>query len=234
MRFKISEEIFEKFPQVNLGVLVCKNIDNKGTSEEIIRLIKEKEKEIKSTFNTETLSQLPKINVWRETYRLFGAKPSENKSSVENLYKLVLKGVDLRHINKVVDIYNFISLKHMVPVGGEDIDKIQGDVILTFAGPNESPVLLLGDKDPRPPHEGEVIYKDDISAICRRWNWREVDRTKFTEETKNCVLVIEGLPPVTEEDIQKIVQELGELVQKFCGGEVTTNILNQNNPSLDF
>lgn len=233
MKFKIDRKIFEKFPGLTIGVIICKNLNNSGTQEEVQKEIRKQENDIRAKYNTETLSQTPKIDVWRKTYSAFGAKPKENKSSVENLYRLVLQGVNLRHINKLVDIYNFISLKHMVPVGGEDIDKIQGDVVLTFAEPNEPAVLLLGDKEPRPPHAGEVIYKDNISAICRRWNWREADRTKFTEETKNCFLVIEGLLPVTKEEIEEATKELKELVQKFCGGNITYQIVDDKHFEID-
>ena len=233
MKFKIDHKIFERFPGLIIGVVICKNLDNSGTQEEVQKLIREQEDNIRTKYNTETLSQTPKIDVWRKTYSAFGAKPKENKSSVENLYRLVLQGVNLRHINKLVDIYNFISLKHMVPVGGEDIDKIRGDVVLTFAEPNEPAVLLLGDKESRPPHAGEVIYKDNISAICRRWNWREADRTKLGEETKNCFLVIEGLPPVTKQEIENAAQELKELVQKFCDGNITCKILDEKQPETD-
>src|SRR3989338_2135618 len=233
MKFKIEHKIFEKFPSLSIGIIVCKNLDNFGNQEELQREIRVQENNIRQKYNTETLSQTPKIDVWRKAYSAFGAKPKENKSSVENLYRMVLQGVNLRHINKLVDIYNFISLKHMVPVGGEDADKIQGDVILTFAEPNEPAVLLLGDKEPRPPHAGEVIYKDDISAICRRWNWREADRTKFTEETKNCFLVIEGLMPVAKQGIEDATKELKELVQKFCGGSITYQILDDKHFETD-
>ena len=233
MKFKIDHKIFEKFPGLTIGVVICKNLNNFGTQEEVQKEIREQENNIRAKYNTETLSQTPKIDVWRKTYSAFGAKPKENKSSVENLYRLVLQGVNLRHINKLVDIYNFISLKYMVPVGGEDIDKIEGDVVLTFAEPNEPTVLLLGDKEPRPPHAGEVIYKDNVSAICRRWNWREADRTKFTEETKNCFLVIEGLLPVTKQGIEDATKELKELVQKFCGGNITYQILDDKHFETD-
>lgn len=233
MKFKIDHKIFEKFPGLTIGVVICKNLNNSGIQEEVQKEIREQENNIRAKYNTETLSQTPKIDVWRKTYSAFGAKPKENKSSVENLYRLVLQGINLRHINKLVDIYNFISLKHMVPVGGEDIDKIQGDVVLTFAESNEPTVLLLGDKEPRPPHAGEVIYKDNISAICRRWNWREADRTKFTEETKNCFLVIEGLLPVTKQEIEDATKELRDLVQKFCGGNITYQILDDKHFETD-
>ncbi|MBI5734136.1 MAG: hypothetical protein HY973_04325 [Candidatus Kerfeldbacteria bacterium] len=233
MKFKIDHKIFEKFSGLTVGVVVCKNLNNSGTQEEVQKDIRIQENNIRDKYNTETLSQTPKIDVWRKTYVAFGAKPKENKSSVENLYRLVLQGVNLRHINKLVDIYNLISLKHMLPVGGEDMAKIRGDVVLTLAEPNEPAVLLLGDKEPRPPHAGEVIYKDDISAICRRWNWREADRTKFTEETKNCFLVIEGLPPVTRQDIERVAEELKDLIQKFCGGSTICKVLDEKQPEID-
>lgn len=233
MKFIINYKIFERFPTLNIGVIVAKNLNNAQTSEKVQKRLREKENKIRAKYNTETLSKNPKIDVWRKAYSAFGVKPKRNKSSVENLYRLVLQGINLRHINKIVDIYNLISLKHMVPIGGEDLDKIKGNVVLKFAEPNEPSVLLLGDKDPRPPHAGEIIYKDDISAICRRWNWREAERTKLTEETKNCILVIEGLLPVTKQEIETAIIELKDLVQKFCGGNLVYKILNKDNPEID-
>lgn len=234
MKFKIDIQIFEKFPGLNVGVLFCKNINNEGVSEEVIKLIREREGKIKSQLNPETLSQNPKINVWREAYRAFGAKPKKYKSSVESLYRRTLKGEELRHINKIVDIYNYISLKHMLPAGGEDLDRVQGDIHLTIAEKNEPSVLLLGDIEARPPHEDEIIYKDEISAICRIFNWREADRTKFTEETKNAVLVIEGLPPIIKEDVERILEETRQLVERFCGGKINKFVLNKNNLEIEF
>ena len=233
MKFKIDQKIFEKFQGLHIGVVITKNTNNKGIIDEIQNKIREQEKEIKANHNTVTLSQNPKIDVWKKTYSAFGAKPKDHKSSVENLYRLILQGGNLRHINNLVDIYNFVSLKHMMPVGGEDIDKVEGNIVLTFAGADENPVLLLGDKEPRVPHEGEVIYKDDISTICRRFNWREADRTKLTEETKNCILVIEGLPPVTKVEVENAAKELKELIQKFCGGNISYAVLDESKQELE-
>jgi len=234
MHFKTDSRIFQKFPGLVIGAVIVKGANNSGELPEIQSSLREQETRIKSAFQLPTLSQHPKIDAWRKAYSAFGGKPKENRSSVENLYRMVLQGVQLRHINNFVDIYNFISLKHMLPAGGEDLDKTKGDILLTFAGANEVPVLLLGEKEPRPPHEGEVIYKDEISAICRRWNWREADRTKLTEETKNCILVIEGLPPITKEEVENAAKELSELVQKSCGGNVTYVLLDENKSEIEF
>ncbi|MFH1211765.1 MAG: phenylalanine--tRNA ligase beta subunit-related protein [Candidatus Woesearchaeota archaeon] len=225
MKFIIEPEIFRRFPDLIIGVLVAKNLNNESSEQRILDELRNAEISIKEKFSTETLSQAPRIDCWRKAYSSFGAKPKENKSSVESLYRMVLQEKNIKHINKLVDIYNLISLKHMLPAGGEDTDKAKGDIRLAFAGENEPAVLLLGDTEPRPPHKGEIIYKDDISAICRRWNWREADRTKLTEETKNCIIVIEGLSPANKEDISAALKELQGLIKKFCNAETEIHIL---------
>ncbi len=138
MQFTIDNLIFEKFLGLHIGVAVAKGVKNTGGPlAEVEGKLRGEEERIRANYQAETLPQDPKIGVWRKAYTAFGAKPKEHKSSVENLYRLVLGGGSLRHINNLVDVYNFVSLKHMLPVGGEDIDAVQGDVALTFAGANE-------------------------------------------------------------------------------------------------
>ena len=227
MKFKIDSKMFEKFPDLNIGIVTVKGIDNTGSNEEIMNLIRKKEKEIRANFNTETLSQNPKIDAWRKAYSSFGAKPKKYKCSAENLYRMILQGIELRHINNIVDIYNYISIKHIIPVGGDDINKVDGNITLKFAEGNE-PFIELNSEEIKNPKEGEVVYVDDKEILCRRWNWRECDKSKMTEETKNIALVVEGLPPVTKEEIRQIIKELSGLIQKCCHGDIKTFILNSS------
>jgi lysyl-tRNA synthetase class 2 len=195
-------------------------------------LIREKEKEIRENYSTETLSQHSRIDSWRKAYSSFGAKPKKYKSSVESLYRMISKGVDLRPINKIVDVYNYISLKYMIPAGGDDLSKVEGDIILKFANGDE-PFTALNSEERKTAREGEVVYTDAKEVLCRRWNWRECDKTKMTEETKDVVLVVEGLPPVTEEDVQKIGEELSVLVRTYCGGETRIAVLNEEKREIE-
>lgn len=232
MKFKIDDKILEHYPSLNIGIVVAKGIDNTGESPDVLSMLDEQSSAIKSRHDLETLKEVPKISAWREAYRAFGAKPKKYTCSVENLYRMILEGVHLRHINKVVDIYNYISLKHMVPVGGDDIDKVDGGITLRFAT-GEEPFIRLNSDEVDHPKEGEVVYADDKEVLCRRWNWRECDKSKMTEQTKNITLVVEGLSPVTKEEVQTIVEELGQLVEKFCGGEISINILNAENKEIE-
>ena len=116
MKFKIDSKIFEKFQGLCVGIVIAKGLNNAGLPEGIEAQLRVHEAQIRARLNAETLSQEPRIACWRAAYSAFGGKPKENRSSVENLYRLVLKGGELRHINKLVDLYNLVSLKHMVPV----------------------------------------------------------------------------------------------------------------------
>lgn len=230
MKFIGANQIFEKYPEAVIGVVVAKNIDNHGESQEINQLLRQEESKIKTEFDLENLAQSSLIQNWRKAYKLFD---SEERCSSEALIRVVLKGNQIRHINKLVDIYNYISLKYKTPVGGEDLNKIQGNIYLKFADGNEKFVVLSG-TEVENPKEGEVVYADDKEVICRRWNWRESDNTKLTEETKNAFLVIDALPPVTVGVVKNAVEEFAELVSKFCNAETMIFILNAENKEIVF
>ncbi len=231
MKFTIDEKIFKRFLSLHVGVVVAKGISNSGENAEVLTVLAQQAEHIRATHTLDTLQQEPQIRAWREAYAAFGAKPKKYTCSVENLYRMILEGVQMRHINTVVDIYNTISLKYMVPIGGDDIDHVDGDIVLRFATGNE-PFIRMNGEEVDHPKEGEVIYADDKEVLCRRWNWRECDKSKMTGQTKNVTLVVEGILPVTAEDMKQIVSELGHLVQNYCGGRVDMHVLTKENNEM--
>lgn len=232
MKFMIDRAVLEKFPGLNIGLLAVKGMDNKGEAPEVIALIRQKEKEIREQFQKATLSGNPRIASWRKAYSSFGAKPKKHRCSVENLYRMILDGLELKHYSKLVDIYNYISIKHMVPVGGDDTDRVEGGIRLTIAKGDE-PYTELNSDETKSPREGEVVYMDQKEVLCRRWNWRECDKTKMTEGTANASLVVEGLPPVTRDGVKAVLEELKALVLRHCGGKAEMHILNKDSPEAE-
>lgn len=229
MKLVIRDTIFDEFPELVLGVVILHDIDNSQNRAEISQMLRQAEAALPEKFGNTPVIEHPYIAPWREAYRKFGAKPKDYPSSVENLTRRVLNGAAIGHINNLVSLYNAISLRHILPVGGEDLDKIVGDVQLTRASDDEPAVFLLGEKESRSPRAGEILYKDEVGAICRRWNWKEADRTKLTEETKNAFLVIEALPPVSRNMVETAIRELADLVKQYCGGMVSTAFLDKDN-----
>jgi len=231
-KLRVTEDIFARFPRTLIGIVILHDGNNSGEHSDVMDVLRQEQDSCRTKFANVQVTEHPQIIPWREAYRQFGAKPKDYPSSIENLIRRVVKGHSIPHINTLVDIYNAISLRHVVPVGGEDLDTIHGEVLLTFAGPDEASVKLLGEKEERPPHPGEVIYRDDNGAICRRWNWKEAERTKLTADTRNAFLVTEGLPPMDRAIIETVVQELASQVKQYCGGSVSSHLLDAGNPEI--
>ena len=229
---RVTAEVFQLFPETVLGVVTAHGIDNTGGDDAILTQLRSEEERVRERLAGVQISEHPHIAPWREAYRKFGAKPKDHPSSIENLVRRALKGQPLPSINPLVDLYNTVSLRHLVPAGGEDLDRIEGDVRLTIAAADEPAIFLLGEIEARAPKPGEVIYRDDAGAICRRWNWKEADRTKLTAATRNAVLVIEGLPPVGRDLVARAAEELAALIRTHCGGRIATALLDRGSPQV--
>jgi DNA/RNA-binding domain of Phe-tRNA-synthetase-like protein len=229
----ISPDIFTAFPEVRIGVVAFEGVSNGGESPELLALLRREEDAAGGRLAGAAIPEHPHIAPWREAYRKFGAKPKDHPSSIENLLRRVVKGHRLPHINLLVDLYNAVSLRHLVPVGGEDLAAVDGDVALRFATDSEPAVRLLGEpfESARPPKPGEVIYADRAGALCRRWNWKEAERTKLTEKTTRGFLVVEALPPVDRARLDAALRDLEALVEKHCGGRARTVVLDPANAS---
>ncbi|MGW1029708.1 B3/B4 domain-containing protein [Streptomyces sp. NPDC002577] len=159
----------------------------------------------------------PHMAAWREAYTAFGAKPSRTRNSAEALAKRALSDAGLPRINALVDVYNAISVAHLVPVGGEDADRIQGGMRLVRAtGEEDFVTVAAGEEVVEHPDAGEVVWRDDRGVTCRRWNWRQGTRTRLTEESVNAVFLLECMGPHC--DGEAAGAELAELIEKCSPG----------------
>ncbi|MBI3342104.1 hypothetical protein HY024_03190 [Candidatus Curtissbacteria bacterium] len=231
MKFIVDQKIFEKWSDVIIGGLVLSDFNNKGSNQDLLKLLRDQEAKTQQALASLEMGQVPEVAAWRQAHRDFGSDPRDFPSSIESLLRRARGGKPLPQINKLVDLYNYMSLKYYVPAGAEDADKIKGNVQLAFATGTESG-MYLGSDTVENCQEGEVIYKDDEGFICRRWNWREADRTKIDENTKNALLVFEAIPPTNREKLETIIKEAADLSAKFVGGTQTSFILDKNNPEL--
>jgi DNA/RNA-binding domain of Phe-tRNA-synthetase-like protein len=138
----------------------------------------------------------PHVVSWQDAYRAFGAKPQRTASSVEALWKRAA-GPGLPRVNWLVDVYNAVSVAHVLPVGGEDLAHYGGAIRLVRATGAE-PFDTMKDGQPAsdPPAPGEVVWADDLGVTCRRWNWRQCTRTRLTESSTSALFLLERLAPL--------------------------------------
>lgn len=186
-QFVTEESFWELFPEAQIGIVVAHNM--KPTEEvapedaaAIARALAEANGKADQHLESNTISQNEVVAVWRDAYQKFKTKKGA-RCSIENLLKRVLKGNPVGSITPSVDIYNTVSLTHALPVGGEDIDAMAGDIRLGITEGGDA-FRPLGEEEDAPTLEGELCYRDDAGAICRCWNWRDGERTALTDDSK--------------------------------------------------
>ncbi|MFE5663208.1 B3/4 domain-containing protein [Streptomyces niveus] len=161
----------------------------------------------------------PHMAAWRAAYTAFGSKPSRTRNSAEALARRALADGGLPRINLLVDLYNAISVAHLIPVGGEDIDRIAGTMRLVRAtGDEPFHTAAGGESAVEHPDAGEVVWRDDEGVTCRRWNWRQGVRTRLTEESVNAVFLLESLAPMSGTELDAAGTELAERLEKLSPG----------------
>jgi DNA/RNA-binding domain of Phe-tRNA-synthetase-like protein len=160
----------------------------------------------------------PHVAAWRAAFSAFGAKPSRYPSSAEALIGRVLKGQPLPRVNVLVDLYNSVSVRHVVPLGGEDASRLEGPLRLTVATGEEEFDPRGDGAEAEHPAAGEVVWRDDRGVTCRRWNWRQGRRTQLTEQTTRAFFVFDRLDGLGEDELHAAADELSALLHERWPG----------------
>ncbi len=154
---------------------------------------------------------LPEIASWREAFAGFGVKPRQARSSVEALVRRVDAG--LPRIDRLTDLYNAVSVAHLVPVGGENLDRYVGPPRLVRAtGDEQFDTVADGEQVVVSADPGEVVWRDDDGVTCRRWNWRQCVRTRLDPSTQNVLFILDGLAPLTDDGLRAAGDAIVEAV----------------------
>jgi len=229
-RIVIAGEIFDMFPQFYRGIVVVRDIGNQKSNKRIRRLLKT---EIDRQMTIDE-SQDPRIMAWDEAHRRFGSNPERYPPSITSLLRNMRSNQALPFINSVVALFNYISLKYVLPCGGDDFSAVEGNLVLGVSDGTE-PFVPLGSNIQETPVPGEVIYYDDVTknVLCRRWNWRNGDITKIEVDSKRIVLNVDCLPPVGPDIGDAARDELADLLKHHCEAHVETFFLNSNTRGLD-
>ncbi len=221
----VDKNFWELFPEAQLYTLVVNNMNNHAHDLAPYQdLLKEAFKASEKFLVEDDFKENFVISEWRDIFTQFKKKKGA-RSSIEALLKRVTQGKELAPINPLVDIYNSISLRYGVPCGGEDLDKINGDLHLGLAKGGED-FYPLGAQKSEPALPQEIIYYDLDGAICRSLNWREAQRTMLTEETTNAILVIEAVTPSQQERSLEAIQELQAKIKDMLGVESELQIIS--------
>mgnify|MGYP002381853592 CR=1 FL=1 len=166
------------------------------------------------------------LEAWRVAYRAFGAKPQRTPSSAEALSRRLQVDGRLPAINAVVDLYNAVSIRFAIPIGGENVSAYSGSPLLKRAAGGEAfDTMKEGSPILETVPTGEVIWADERGATCRRWNWRQGVRTRIDLATTRMWFVIERLEPMPTTALHEVGNVLMDALRSLSPGAIITSAM---------
>ena len=222
----VERPVLELRPDYTALILVAEGLRPGPSDEASDALLRDAEAQAKAALAGRDPGELAPVAAWRAAYQAFGAKPKRTRPSVEALLRRVEAG--LPRIDRLTDIYNAISVRHLLPVGGEDLARYRGPARLARSAGDE-PFDTVRDGEPVTghPEPGEVIWRDDAGVTCRCWNWLQCVRTRVTHETTGALFILDGLDELGPDGLVNAGQDLaGQLAALHPGARLGWRHIN--------
>jgi DNA/RNA-binding domain of Phe-tRNA-synthetase-like protein len=237
VRFVVSPKIFELFPGLKLPVVVAQGIEPTANSIRVEKLWREAWEEAGLLASTYANAQShPRVAAWREAMAATGVSGRKYPSSVESLLRRAFKGGEPPRINPLVDFYNSISLRYVVPAGGFDL-ALLGDALelrLTREADTFRPLDSASAERVEPK---EVAYASGNEILTRHFVWKQSHTGLLSESTRSVFLVSEVLGEVEESAdglAQAVLEDLCEGLRRHFGAEPVNFLVEQRVPAASW
>lgn len=215
-RIEIDEDVAAAYPETRIAVVTATGLRNAEPWAAVDRAVEA----LVSAFGAAAWSPLSEVDAgiacWHDAFRSFGVNPRRMRPSVDALGRRFAKVGDLPRIGPAVDAYNFVSLRHGIPVGAFDLDAVpRTPVELRPARGGDRFVPIGADADAaEEPRPGEVVYAAGADVLTRAWNYRDCDRTKVTASSRSVAFVLERVDATAVPDaaLAQAVDDLVSLV----------------------
>ncbi len=213
----IHDEIYKLGIVVNF--IVFKNLKNQKSDLSFYEYEQQVLSELIPGLNKEMIKEDHVLEGYRILRTKLGLSRNKTICSSEALLKYILKKNKLPHVNLLVDIYNLLSVKTHISIGAHELGMINQHLDLRITNGDEI-FIPMGSDEPVQIQEGEYAYIDGGNEILCRLDHRQCHKTRITESTQSCLLIIQGNPHTSNEQVDTVTEELVKLVNKYCAGDV--------------
>lgn len=208
--FEIAEELRGR---VRLGLLVLEGVvvreGDAGLADEVDRLCGE----LRQRYGEGKSGEVPGASDARTLYKALGLDPTKTRPSNEALLRRALKGESLYRINTLVDALNLGSLRHQLPFGLYDLDRVEPPVRLrkgtsgeAYDGIRKGPVNV----------EGRPVLVDTSGPFGNPTS--DSSRSMITLATRRALVVAYAPAGYSRERLAQVLEGTAETLTRHCGG----------------
>jgi DNA/RNA-binding domain of Phe-tRNA-synthetase-like protein len=217
LNLTIDAELKNRFPKLNALTLRIDGVKIKKKTPELENFKQQIMEQVRSQYTLESVKDHPTFRAYRTFFWNIGIDPTKIRPAAEALTRRILAGKTLPCINTLVDTYNLASVKTRIALATFDSDKLEGNLLMRFAKEGEQ-IVGIGMKKPFVMKGGEIVVSDEKKMIAV-YPYRDADNTKVIEKTKNVLIVVCGVPDITEETLKTASDVTLEYVTRFCKTE---------------
>ncbi len=216
----LDKRIIEACPEVCIG-LIRASVVNPDTCDELWAEIEDAADEIKTKYELLEINKRPAIAAARRLYKSLGKDPGRYRVSSEALCRRIVRDLGIYRLTTLIDVVNLVSIKSGYSISGLDADCIVGDTLTMGVGEHEEEYYGIGRGLLN--IEGLPVYRDAVGGIATPTS--DEERTKFTSDTKNVQININGFAP--EMPMQEAVDMMVGLLVKYASAtNVETSVIN--------
>jgi len=232
LKFYIENEVFDMFPGIRFVVAIANGLKSANTDMIAAELDAAWQNAAAEASKYGNPQSHPNILPWVERMKAVGAPRKKFPSSIEALLRRAGKGGNPPRIEPLVDFYNTISLRYIVPAGGFDIDGLQQGLTLRLSRDGDTFEAMGEDEAVRIP-EGEVSYADGSVVVTRHFVWKQSRRALLTADSRNVFFVSEVLGELPLEVAREVRQAFADGLRRCFNVEAQTDILDSRNPTFE-
>ena len=215
MEFRVAEEVLKL--GIKVIAITIKDMKNTLENNDFNRYKLDTLKELRKNLSQTCIENDPSLNSFWQLHECIGKIDKQDPPSPVNLLTTILTTEGLPNINLIVDIYNVISAKTKLSIGAHDMRKINGTVALKIIEGSEI-FLPIDYSNEKVVNKGEYAYIDEENDVLCRMDIKQSEKTKVTEDTTDCLYIIQGTEYTDVEKIEETAKELIDLTTKYCGG----------------
>jgi len=169
--------------------------------------------DLKGRYAAVPSGDIPGVSEARGLYKALGLDPTKTRPSNEALLRRALKGEVLRSINSLVDALNLCSLRHQLPFGLYDLDRVKPPIVLRLGAPGESyegigkGAVHVG---------GRPVLADEEGAFGNPSS--DSFRTRVTLETRRALATVYAPGSWSRPKVEKVLSDASATLRRHSQG----------------
>ncbi len=228
MRYIVDMALFGMLPEFTRVVLMVRDLDNTRNAAASRNMLQKAARAASEITETQPQGTHSRLAPWHRAYQAFGlAGLSGTQQGVPSPLIFATKNTPL------ANVINAFALQNVLPAGGDDLDKITGNVWLRPARGTELFMPVGQPEQSESPEIAEIVYVDDGPHVLRRkWHGTPGNAAPITQQTEAALIYLDCLPPIDQAGAEELAGQLAKLITGFFNAQVETHMLTRQRPAL--